>query len=66
MEKKRLYRVEEGKMLCGVCGGVARYFDLDPTIVRLVWAALTLAGFSGLIAYIVAALIIPKDPELYR
>lgn len=66
MEKKRLYRVEEGKMLCGVCGGVARYFDLDPTIVRLVWAALTPAGFSGLIAYIVAALIIPKDPELYR
>ena len=39
---------------------------LDPTIVRLVWAALTPAGFSGLIAYIVAALIIPKDPELYR
>ena len=66
MEKKRLYRVEEGKMLCGVCGGVARYFDLDPTIVRLVWAALTLAGFSGLIAYIVAALIIPNDPGLYR
>ena len=66
MNKKRLYRVEEGKMLCGVCGGVAQYFEVDPTIVRLVWTALTLAGFSGLIAYIVAAIIIPKDPELYR
>ncbi len=35
--KKRLYRVEEGKMLAGVCGGIAEYFDLDPTIVRLAW-----------------------------
>ena len=49
-----------------MCGGLAKYFDVDPTIVRLIWAALTLVGFSGLIAYIIAALIIPKDPDLYR
>lgn len=66
MKEKRLYKCEEGKVICGVCGGLAKYFDVDPTIVRLIWAALTLVGFSGLIAYIIAALIIPKDPDLYR
>ena len=66
MKEKRLYKCEEGKVICGVCGGLAKYFDVDPTIVRLIWATLTLVGFSGLIAYIIAALIIPKDPDLYR
>ena len=66
MKEKRLYKCEEGKVICGVCGGLAKYFDVDPTIVRLIWAALTLVGFSGRIAYIIAALIIPKDPDLYR
>lgn len=66
MKEKRLYKCEEGKVICGVCGGLAKYFDVDPTIVRLIWAALTLVGFSGLIAYIIAALIIPQDPDLYR
>ena len=66
MKEKRLYKCEEGKVIRGVCGGLAKYFDVDPTIVRLIWAALTLVGFSGLIAYIIAALIIPKDPDLYR
>ena len=66
MKEKRLYKCEEGKVICGVCGGLAKYFDVDPTIVRLIWAALTLVGFSGLIAYIIAALIITKDPDLYR
>ena len=66
MKEKHLYKCEEGKVICGVCGGLAKYFDVDPTIVRLIWAALTLVGFSGLIAYIIAALIIPKDPDLYR
>lgn len=66
MENKKLYRVEEGKMLCGVCGGIAKYFGVDPTIVRLIWAAFSLAGGCGVLAYIVAALIIPKDPDLYR
>lgn len=66
MNGKRLYKCEEGKVICGVCGGLAKYLDVDPTIVRLIWAGLTLVGFSGLLAYIIAALIIPKDPDLYR
>ena len=58
MEKK-LYRSDTDKMLCGVCGGVAEYFDVDPTIIRLLWAILACTG-SGIVAYIIAAVIIPK------
>lgn len=61
MEKK-LYRVMDDKKIAGVCAGVARYLDLDVTIVRLVWAVLGLAGTFGIWAYIIAALIIPVEP----
>lgn len=67
MNEKRLYRAEEGKMLSGVCGGLARYFDVDPTIVRLIWAGASILSVgTGVLAYIVAAIIIPKDPGLYQ
>ena len=61
MEKK-LYRVEEGKMLCGVCAGLAEYLNLDVTIVRLIAAVIGLSG-SGILLYIVAALIMPVKPR---
>ncbi len=60
--EKRLYRIREGKMIAGVCGGVAQYFNLDPTIIRIAWAIFGCLAFSGVIAYIIAALIIPEDP----
>ena len=63
---KRLYRTEgPDARICGVCGGVARYFGVDPTIVRL--AAVLLVGLGGmsLWVYIIAALIIPKESALY-
>ena len=60
--KKRLYRVEEGKMLCGVCAGIAEYFDIDPTMVRLGFALLCIFAAGGLLAYIVEAIIIPVKP----
>ena len=67
MNEKRLYRAEEGKMLSGVCGGLARYFDVDPTIVRLIWAGASILSVgTGVLAYIVATIIIPKDPGLYQ
>lgn len=59
--EKRLYRLEEGKMLCGVCAGVAKYFKIDPTVVRLVWALFACTG-SGILAYIAAAFIMPEEP----
>lgn len=62
MEKK-LYRVENGKMLCGVCAGLAEYFNIDANLIRLAWAALTCFAGAGLLAYIIAAIIIPVKPE---
>ncbi|MGF7143496.1 phage shock protein C [Anaerotaenia torta] len=59
MEQKKLYRSTSNKMLCGVCGGVAEYFNVDPTIVRLAWAAVCLFAGAGIIAYIIAAIIVP-------
>lgn len=60
---KRLFRSRENKMLCGVCGGIAEYFELDPTLVRLGWVAFCALGGSGVIAYIISAIIIPNKPE---
>ena len=61
MEKK-LYRVQEGKKLAGVCGGIAEYFGIDPTIIRLIWALLVLCAGTGLLAYIICAFLIPEKP----
>mgnify|MGYP004604532563 CR=1 FL=1 len=59
--EKRLTRVENGKMLCGVCAGLGQYFSIDPTLVRLGFVILTCFGGSGLLAYLAAAIIIPKE-----
>lgn len=61
---KRLYRVEDGKMLCGVCGGIAEYFNVDPTLIRLGFALFCLAGGSGILAYIIAAIIMPTKSQV--
>ena len=61
MNGKRLYK-SNNKKICGVCAGIAEYFDIDPTIVRLIWATFTLAGGSGIIIYIIAALVMDDDP----
>ena len=60
MNGKKLYRNTENKMLAGVCSGIADYFDIDPTLVRLGWVVFSLLGGSGLLAYIIAAIIIPE------
>ena len=54
--KKRLYKSDTDKKLCGVCAGIAEYFELDPTIIRLAWVVFTLFGGCGIIAYIIAAI----------
>lgn len=62
--KKKLYKIDKGKKLCGVCGGIAEYFDMDPTLVRLGWVLFTCCAGCGLLAYIVAALIMPSEYEI--
>ena len=59
--KKRLYKSSTDKKVCGVCGGIANYFDVDLTVIRLIWVIFTLVGGSGLIAYIIAAIIMPDE-----
>ena len=61
MEKK-LYKSNQNEMLDGVCGGIAEYFGIDPTVVRLIWALFSLMGGCGILAYIIAAIIIPRNP----
>ena len=60
--EKRLYKSNQNKMVDGVCGGIAEYFGVDPTVVRLLWALFSLMGGSGILAYIIAAIIIPRSP----
>ncbi len=61
---KRIYRSEDDRLLAGVCGGLGEHFDVDPTIVRIVWVALTLFGFTpaGVVLYILAWLLIHPRP----
>ena len=61
MSEKRLYRSRESRMLCGVCGGIAEYFNIDPTLIRLLFVLFGLSG-SGILAYIIAAIIMPDSP----
>jgi phage shock protein C len=58
---KQLYKSNSNKMISGVCGGIAEYFNVDPTFVRLAWVLFLLVGGSGLIAYIVCAIVIPQN-----
>lgn len=61
MEEKRLTKSNENRMICGVCGGIGAYLKIDSTVIRLLWVILTLCGVgSGLIIYIIAAIIIPE------
>ena len=61
--QKRLYRSTQDRMFAGVCGGIAEYLEVDPTLVRLVFVALTLMGGPGLVMYIVLMLVVPEKPR---
>ena len=61
--KKKLYRNMENRLISGVCSGVADFFDIDPTIVRLIWALIALCAGTGVLAYIVCAFVIPEKPD---
>lgn len=61
---KRLYRSTRNRVIAGVCGGVGEYFSVDPVIVRIVAVVLFFMGGSGLLAYIIAAIIIPNEPQI--
>ena len=64
MVQKRLYRSRKERIIGGVCGGIAEYLDADPTIIRLIWALITIVSVGiGLIFYLIAWIIIPESPS---
>lgn len=63
---KKLYKIEDGKKLCGVCGGFATYLNIDVTLVRVLWAIASCAFFSGVVAYIACALIMPEERDVIK
>lgn len=64
-EGKKIYRIEQGAKLAGVCGGIAEYFNIDPTLARLAFIILFFFASVGLWIYIAAALIMPKKSDVY-
>lgn len=64
MSARKLYRGRDRKV-AGVCGGIAEYFGWDPSIVRIGWVIFTLIGGSGVLAYIIAMIIMPERPDAY-
>ncbi len=64
MNGRKLHKIEHGKKIAGVCGGIAKFLNIDVTIIRLAWVLFTLAGGCGLIAYIIAALVMPNEEDV--
>lgn len=64
MNQKRLYKSSRNKKICGVCGGIAEYLNIDPTIIRLITAIIGLAWGSGILLYIIMAFVMPYDNEI--
>lgn len=62
--KKKLY-LSTDKKIAGVCAGIAEYFDLDPTLVRVGWAVLSVFAGCGILAYIICVIVIPQKPDDY-
>jgi len=63
MQPKRLYRSGKERVLGGICGGIAEYFNVDPTIIRLLWILFVFGFGTGILAYIIAWIIIPRNPN---
>lgn len=62
MSDRRLYRSRTNRKVAGVCGGLGEYFNIDPTIIRIIWVALILGAGTGLIAYLIFWIVVPEGP----
>ena len=60
--QKKLYRARQGRMVAGVCAGIGEYLNVDPTVVRVIWAVISCFGGLGILAYIACIFIIPESP----
>ena len=59
---KKLYKSQGDRKLCGVCGGLGEFFGIDASLIRLGWIVFSMLGGSGVLAYIIAALVMPDEP----
>ena len=59
---KKLYKSQGDRKLCGVCGGLGEFFGIDASLIRLAWIVFSLLGGSGVLAYIISAIVIPDEP----
>ena len=62
--KKKIYRSESDRRIAGVCGGIGQYFDVDSTLIRLAFVFFVLAAGTGLLAYVIAAIIMPNESDV--
>ena len=62
--KKRIYRSEDDRKIAGVCGGIAEYFDVDSTLIRLAFIFFVLAAGTVILAYIIAAIVMPNESDV--
>lgn len=65
MNGKKLYKKQDGKKIAGVCGGVAEFIGIDVTIVRVAWILFCLAGGCGALVYLIAALVMPSESDIF-
>ena len=63
-KSKKLYKIDKGRKIDGVCGGIAEFLDLDPTIIRLAWIIFAACAGGGILAYFIAALIMPRKADV--
>jgi Putative stress-responsive transcriptional regulator len=64
MMPKRLYKIERGRKIFGVCGGLAEYFNIDVSLVRIAWVLLVLFGGTGILLYLVCAIVLPNKSDV--
>lgn len=66
MEQKKIYKSNVDKKIDGVCGGLGDYFNIDSTVIRIIWAVLVLCAGTGILAYILCAIIMPRNPDFQK
>ena len=62
---KKLYRSRNNRMIAGVCGGIAEYLEIDPTVVRIIFAILILTGGLGAFGYLICLVLMPEQPQAF-
>jgi phage shock protein C len=66
METKKLYKSEKNRIFCGVCSGIAEYLNVDPSVIRVLWVLFGCLCGTGIIAYLIVAVILPDSTKVIK